>query len=136
MSDDALSSRFVSGSYRLLAVVAFFSTPPMTSRGECVGDPLWLKAKAPLGLFSQPPLPRHNASDCPFYQAAWQVFLYATAPEKGEDGKSVPRFLASPDFSTIEETFGSQFTRGFPVKGNEFKGFLSVAPMTRQRANS
>jgi hypothetical protein len=122
--------------FGLTTLVSVFLSLPISGRTQqCVADPSWLTAKAPLTVFAHPSPARHPAPDCPFYQAAWQVFPYATAPEKGTDGRVVPRFLASPDFRTIEETFGSQFTRAFPITGSKLKGLLSVAPMTRQRAN-
>ncbi len=76
----------------------------------------------------------HGGGDCPFYQAAWQVFLYATKPIKDDNGNLVPRFVASPDFLTIEQAFGSQNTRDFPKKQ---KGFtLSLGVRSVQRTNS
>ncbi len=49
----------------------------------------WLP-QTPMPAFDEPP--PHPASDCPFYQAAWQAFLYET--QAGADG--LPRFLDYP----------------------------------------
>jgi hypothetical protein len=103
----------------------------------CSADPKWLNAVAPLPVFAEPAPKRHDekGGDCPFYQAAWQVFLYATQPVAGPDGKTLPLFLVR-DFSTIEETFGAKFAGNFPLKSEKFANELSLAPKSLQRANS
>lgn len=107
---------------------------PPAGENSCTADPNWLDQSAPLPLFNAPAPPRHPAPDCPFYQAAWQVFLYATRPVELPDGTSVPRFLASPEFFTIEQAFGAENIRDFAPKTDEV--VLSLAVRSLQRSNS
>jgi len=57
----------------------------------------------------RPPSHGEQGTDCPFYQAAWQQFLYAMRP----DGSGQPRFLSS--YLTLAELFpsGAVSTRMF-----------------------
>jgi hypothetical protein len=87
---------------------------------ECAANPAWLHPAGDLKLPGKP-LP-HPTSDCPFYQASWQTFLYVTNP----DASGLPSFLNYP---TIESTFGSTTANLFPRK--EF-GRLSLAPRVRK----
>jgi hypothetical protein len=101
---------------------------------DCAADPAWLDPMAPLQLFQNDAPPRHPAPDCPFYQAAWQVFLYATRPVALDDGSTVPRFLASSDFFTIEQVFGEANRHNFAKKSGDV--VLSLAAKSLQRANA
>jgi hypothetical protein len=104
---------------------------------QCSANPSWLEQPNLNALFNAPAPLRHdqnNGPDCPFYQAAWQVFLYATHPAKAPDGSTVPRFLVSPEFFTIEQTFGESKSSNFPSK--EARWTLSLAVKSLQRANS
>ena len=119
------------------APVAASETTPGADE-DCKAEPKWLdqvldnKAQ----LFKDPAPAKHPASDCPFYQAAWQVFLYATRPVPLNDGAGtkVPRFLASSDFFTIEEVFGETHLHNFPKKRDD--AVVSLAVKSLQRANS
>src|SRR5436190_14681229 len=101
---------------------------------SCAADPICLDQTAPLPLFNAPAPPRHPDPDCPFYQAAWQVFLYATRPVELPDGTSVPRFLASPEFFAIEQAFGAENIRDIAPKTDDV--VLSLAVKSLQRSNS
>lgn len=45
----------------------------------------------------------HPASDCPFYEAAWQTFLHVAQPDAAGD----PAFLGYPRIETVFEPFGA-----------------------------
>lgn len=121
------------------APVAAGATTPI-AREVCEAKPEWLDPKAPYDLFKEDAPPNHTVSnsDCPFYQAAWRVFLYATRPVPLVDstGKTtiVPQFLASSDFFTIEQVFGQANLRNLPKKRDDT--VLSLAVKSLQRANS
>lgn len=122
-----------------LIMLAYLLPGIVTSAwADCTADANWLKPLAPLAVFDNPAPPRHgepNSSDCPFYQAAWQVFLYATQPEKGADGKVVPHFLISQDFFTIEQTFKSLPTTSLPSIGAGISQAISLAPLIDKNGN-
>lgn len=62
---------------------------------SCDAPEGWLPA-TPFPAYHAPP--PHPASDCPFYQAAWQTFLYVTQP----DAAGQPAFAA---YRRIEDMF-------------------------------
>lgn len=113
----------------------------VTLRGSCPGEepnckaePAWLHPPAHLAVFDQEAPLSHarGGSDCPFYQAAWQVFLSATEPVAREDGKLVPRFITK-EYFTIEQALGAKSTKDFP---KETANKLSLAPTTTQTPNN
>jgi hypothetical protein len=133
-----LSSRVSTRYLAMLAcIVLEGSTIAVRSEDNCSADPKWLTGVAPLPVFAEPAPKRHdeNGGDCPFYRAAWQVFLYATQPVTSPDGKTSPLFLVR-DFSTIEETFGNKFTRNLAPESEKSGNALSLAPKSLQRPNS
>lgn len=95
-----------------------------TAHAECAADPKWLP--------KTPPPKNDNLNspgeDCPFYQSAWQQFLFATQP----DTQGVPAFIG---YKNIEDLFGrdtlSRFL--FPQRGRDRK--LSLAPRVSGRPN-
>ena len=91
--------------------------------GVCPVPAAWLPS-TPIPT-TDTPLP-HPAPDCPFYQAAWQNFLYAAQPDS--DGK--PRFLTQ--FSTISDLFGPAAA---PQFAKQQIGMLSLAPRVAQFPN-
>jgi hypothetical protein len=100
-------------------------TPLKSQNASCAADPTWLP-KTPPPTFAGPP-PAHPAPDCPFYQAAWQTFLYVTQ----NDSSGKPTFLS---YATIEKAFGKGAAsfKGFaPLR----QGVLSLAPRTLQSPN-
>ncbi|HKQ06517.1 MAG TPA: hypothetical protein VJ464_15385 [Blastocatellia bacterium] len=100
------------------------TSPRMVADNPCLtAHPEWLPT-TPIPTFDQPP--PHPEPDCPFYQAAWQTFLYATQP----DSNGRPRFLSS--YSTIEDLFGAPAA---PEFAKEQSGILSLAPRTIQSPN-
>lgn len=128
----------------MLALFVFFGYAlSLPAEEKCSAVQLWLSQDAPLPVFAADPPRKHfpvgsdgqPGPDCPFYQAAWQVFLYATHPEKQSDGTTLPRFLASPDFLTIEEVFGHPQPSNLPPAKGKIPNVLGLAPKSLQRAN-
>lgn len=71
------------------------------AQAACTGSADWLSANAPAPPSARPLSHGEQGTDCPFYQAAWQQFLYATRPD--ENGQ--PRFLSA--YLTVAELFPS-----------------------------
>jgi hypothetical protein len=107
-----------------LLTVCTCAIPPRAPEPEfqCPAAKDWLPITPPPG--NQTP-PVHPAPDCPFYQAAWQHFLYATQPDR--NGR--PRFLA---YSTIADLFGEAAA---PQFARQQAGVLSLAPRTLEQPN-
>lgn len=89
---------------------------------SCSLPAAWLQ-DTPLPTFDTPP--PHPAPDCPFYQAGWQVFLYAMQ----NDQNGQPRFLS---YATIADLFGGSAAFQFAQKKT---GMLSLAPRIAQFPN-
>jgi hypothetical protein len=89
---------------------------------QCSAAGDWLPTTPPPTNQTPPP---HPAPDCPFYQAAWPHFLYATQLEP--NGR--PRFLA---YSTIADLFGAAAA---PQFAKQQAGMLSLAPRNLERPN-
>src|SRR5262249_30863284 len=83
----------------------------------------WLPV-TPFPEYHKPP--PHPESDCPFYQAAWQTFLYVTQP----DGNGDPVFLTYP---RIETTFGGLFAS---LGTDTSAAVLDLLPRTIQLPNN
>lgn len=114
----------------ILTISSFLSTvsvkslkSPMEDDHTCLQVPSKWLPTTPLPAFGKPA--PHPAPDCPFYQAAWQTFLYATQPDS--DGR--PRFLSS--YATIKDLFGPNAGPEFAKEGNT----LGLAPRTIELAN-
>lgn len=99
-----------------LALAMSICAPRSFAEGGCAADKAWLHPAGPPDLTMTPP--SHPAEDCPFYQAAWRTFLFATNPDGG-----VPAFLSS--FETIESVFGKEAKVRFPPRA---EGKLALRP--------
>lgn len=108
---------------RVLIAVAACSLSAMRAEAACDAPANWLP-NTPDPTY-QAVLPPHPQPDCPFYQAAWQHFLFVMQP----DGKST-RFLRT--YSTIPELFGAEHNFQF---AREKAGILSLAPRVAQLPN-
>jgi Protein of unknown function (DUF1566) len=78
--------------------------------------------------------------DCPFYQAAWQHFLYATRPAVETSGRITPldSLLKAPvpaflGYKSVEEIFGRGSAPQFAKRTD---GRLSLAPRDTESPNS
>jgi hypothetical protein len=82
----------------LLPIVLFgFSTEaPTRTQARCEAVPGWLPATPEPDNAN----PNSPDDDCPFYQAAWQHFLFAVAP----DSSGFPLFLG---YKGITDVFGT-----------------------------
>lgn len=111
-----------------LAIAASVQRELMTARVHaqetCDAAAGWLTATTPPPMSQPQP---HPASDCPFYQAAWRQFLFATQP----DQKGELRFLTS--YKSLSDLFPTA-----SVSPNIAKNSVSllamkttVAPQTR-----
>jgi hypothetical protein len=93
---DALQHGKKHGILIIVLAISGLGLPPAV-HGQCQADKNWIpKTSEPA---SEKPKP-HPAPDCPFYQAAWQHFLFSTQP----DGNGLPAFFSYP---TIEDLFGA-----------------------------
>jgi hypothetical protein len=88
---------------------------------ECTADPNWL----PKTVQPTDKDPNSPDVDCPFYQASWQHFLFATQA----DTTGRPAFFA---YKTIAELFGSATA---PLFGQGRSTMLMLAPRVAERPN-
>jgi hypothetical protein len=105
-----------------IALAAVISLLATAVHADCVPDPKWLPVTPSLD-FDQPP--PHPASDCGFYQPAWQLFLFITQPDNSGQ-------LAFFSYKGISDIFGQGAHSKFSVKK---PGVLSLAPRTIQASN-
>lgn len=105
----------------IVCLAAVLAAGPSGSVAEekCDAQPEWVHATKAPDLSVTPLNHKDGGDDCPFYQAAWQTFLYVTRPDYG-----VPVFLNN--FATIESTFGSQSKVAFPPRK---PGKLALLPL-------
>lgn len=111
--------------WAVLWLFLFLACPYYAKGGDCPADPTWLPTTSKPSFAGPPPPHSVTPSDCPFYQAAWQTYLYVTQP----DSAGLPSFLGYP---TIEQTFGSNSIKLFALHKS---GLLSLAPRTLQTPN-
>lgn len=93
------------------------------------GPDAWLPATAaPTTSYDKPKSHGEQGGDCPFYQAAWQTFLYVATP--GSDGR--PAFTSFPN---IESTFGEAFLPATAQVRTQKSALLSLLPRARKGPN-
>ncbi|WP_155931160.1 hypothetical protein [Methylomonas sp. 11b] len=100
-----------------LAVILPFATNRSYAEEECAPDKAWLHPTSPPDL-TLTPKSHPEGDDCPFYQAAWNTFLYATNPDGG-----LPAFVSK--FDTIESALGTAAKGKFP---SQKLGKLALLP--------
>jgi hypothetical protein len=92
-----------------------------TAQGKCEGDPGWLAQTV-----APPDKDPHSPNDdCPFYQAAWQHFLFATQ----RNGQGSPDFFS---YKNIADLFGPSPNSLFARK---LVNMLSLAPRVAERTH-
>jgi hypothetical protein len=91
-----------------LAILAFYSRTrssnsikSVRAQATCAAGNDWLSANPPAPSTNRPLSHGEQGTDCPFYQASWQQFLYAMQPNTSGQ----PRFLSS--YLTIAELLPS-----------------------------
>ena len=107
----------------VIAVGLCFVGIVTSARAQCPADSKWLP---------HTPKPKNDNPnspdvDCPFYQAAWQHFLFAAQPDR----KGNPAFFS---YKNIEDLFGAATISRFLFPQHKV-GTLSLAPRVAERPN-
>jgi hypothetical protein len=98
---------------------------PAAPASSCPAQAAWLSSSLKPD-FAKPPTHGEGGSDCPFYMASWQNFLFAMQP----DSSGKPLFLR--DYLTIQQLFPGLNLTQFAAAQT---GMLSLAPRTAQLPN-